>query len=138
MAVPHVRFGHIAFRTADAERSVRWYGEAFGARRVFHAPQEGERQELMFLEFSKGQYVELFTRGVEREKPPLDRVGYQHFCLVVEDLDQALEHLATMKVFPQRPPRQGRSHYRIAFIADPDGNLIELMEISPQSAICRD
>jgi len=40
-----------------------------------------------------------------------------------------------MDVHPQRPPREGRSHYRIAFISDPDGNVIELMQISPQPAI---
>jgi catechol 2,3-dioxygenase-like lactoylglutathione lyase family enzyme len=50
-----VRFGHVALRTADVERVVRWYDEAFGAKRAFHAPREGERQELMFLEFHKGQ-----------------------------------------------------------------------------------
>jgi catechol 2,3-dioxygenase-like lactoylglutathione lyase family enzyme len=30
-----VRFGHVALRTADAERIVHWYDEAFGAKRVF-------------------------------------------------------------------------------------------------------
>ncbi len=58
-----VRFGHVALRTADVERIVRWYDEAFGAKRVFHASREGERQELMFLEFHKGQYIEIFANG---------------------------------------------------------------------------
>jgi hypothetical protein len=31
--------------------------------------------------------------------------------------------------------REGRAHYRIAFDADPDGNVIELMEIRQDSAI---
>ncbi len=42
-----------------------------------------------------------------------------------------------MNVQPQRPVREGRSQYRIAFISDPDGNLIELMQIRPESAIYR-
>jgi len=50
-----VRFGHVALRTADVERIVRWYADAFGAKKVFHAPRDGERQELMFLEFAKGR-----------------------------------------------------------------------------------
>ena len=137
MAIPPLRFGHVAFRVSDVERSVRWYNDAFGARRVFHAPRDGERQELMFLEFAKGQFIELFTGGIEPIKAPANGIGYQHFCLSVDDLTQMLEHLASMNVHPQRPPRPGRSHYTIAFVSDPDGNVIELMEITPQSAIYR-
>ena len=48
-----------------------------------------------------------------------------------------LDHLAGMNVYPECPPRVGRSHYLIAFIADPDGNIIELMQIFPESAIYR-
>jgi lactoylglutathione lyase len=68
---------------------------------------------------------------------PRNAIGYQHFCLAVDDLNQMLEHLAAMNVYPERPPRVGRSHYLIAFVADPDVNIIELMEISPESAIYR-
>ena len=137
MTIPALRFGHVAFRVADVERSVRWYDDAFGARRVFHAPKDGERQELMFLEFAKGQFVEVFTNGQEKVETPINAIGYQHFCLAVDDLNQMLEHLAAMNVYPKRPPRVGRSHYLIAFVADPDGNIIELMEIKPESAIYR-
>src|SRR5258706_5886621 len=85
MAISGVRFGHVAFRVADVERAVCWYGDAFGARRVFHAPEDGGRQELMFLEFAKGQYIEIFTRGTDRVATPPAMIGYQHFCLVVDD-----------------------------------------------------
>ena len=138
MAISGVRFGHVAFRVADVERAVRWYGDAFGARRVFHAPEDGGRQELMFLEFAKGQYIEIFTHGTDRVPTPPAMIGYQHFCFVVDDIHQALAHLATMNVLPQRPVREGRSHYLITFIADPDDNVIELMQITPQSAIYRE
>jgi lactoylglutathione lyase len=138
MAISGVRFGHVAFRVADVERAVRWYGDAFGARKVFHALPDGERQELMFLEFSKGQFIEIFTNGTERTQVPASAIGYQHFCLVVDDINEALQHLAAMNVHPQRPPRLGRSHYLIAFITDADDNVIELMQMLPQSAIYRD
>ena len=132
-----VRFGHVALRTADVERIVRWYDDAFGAKRVFHAPRDGERQELMFLEFHQGQYIEIFANGKPHDALPTDAIGYQHFCLIVDDIDETLKHLAAMNVQPHRPAREGRSHYRIAFINDPDGNLIELMQIRPESAIYR-
>jgi catechol 2,3-dioxygenase-like lactoylglutathione lyase family enzyme len=138
MATTGVRFGHVALRTADVERIVRWYDDAFGAKRVFHAPRDGERQELMFLEFAKGQYIEIFTNGKAKVEPPADGIGYLHLCLLVDDIDETLRHLAAMNVHPQRAAPEGRSHYRIAFISDPDGNVIELMLIRPESALYRD
>ncbi len=137
MAIPELRFGHVAFRVSNVERSVQWYKDAFGADRVFHAPRDGERQELMFLEFARGQFIELFTGGIETVKTAPNTIGYQHFCLAVDNLEKMLAHLAAMNVHPHRPPRPGRSNYTIAFVSDPDGNIIELMEISPQSAIYR-
>jgi lactoylglutathione lyase len=137
MAIAGVRFGHVAFKVSDVERSVRWYADAFGAKKVYHAEAQGERPELMFLEFNKGQFVELFSGGKNMMPSPPDPIGYLHFCLLVDDLDRALEHLATLNVKPARK-FIGRAQQRIAFISDPDGNSIELMEIPPESAIYRD
>jgi hypothetical protein len=52
----------------------------------------------MFLEFHKGQYLEIFTNGKARADQPADAIGYQHFCLIVDDIDARLEHLAAMNV----------------------------------------
>ena len=111
MAISGVRFTHVAFRASDLERSIRWYEDAFGARKVFHAQQQGERSELLFLEFAKGQFIELFTNGKTKVQQPPDAIGYQHFCLVVDDLEQALQHLAGMNVHPHRGPFAGRAQY---------------------------
>ena len=72
----------------------------------------------------------------ERAFAPPEPIGYVHFCVVVDDLEQALEHLAEMGVKPERE-FIGRAAQRIAFINDPEGNSIELMEIPPESAIYR-
>ena len=122
----------------DLERSIRWYEDCLQREKVFHAKQEGERPELLFLEFAKGQFVELFTNGKTKVQQPPDAIGYQHFCLVVDDLEQALQQLASVNVYPHRGPFAGRAQYRIAFISDPDGNIIELMQIQPGSPIYRE
>jgi hypothetical protein len=79
--------------------------------------------------------VELFTNGKTKVQQPPDAIGYQHFCLVVDDLEQALQHLAGINVHPHRGPFAGGAQYRIAFISDPHGNIIELMQIQPESPI---
>ena len=134
MSIDGLRFGHVAFRVSDVERSVSWYGEAFGAKKIYHVEAQGDRPELMFLEFARGQCVELFPGGKNMLPSPADPVGYIHFCLVLDNLEQALEHLAKLNI---RPDRKfiGRAKQRIAFVSDPDGNSIELMEIPPESAI---
>jgi lactoylglutathione lyase len=137
MSIKGVRFGHVAFKVADVDRSVRWYGDAFGAKKVYHVEAQGERPELMFLEFCKGQFVELFSGGKNMLPSPPDPIGYIHFCLQVDNLEQALEHLARMNVKPKRK-FIGRAQQRIAFISDPDGNSIELMEIPQGTPIYRD
>jgi hypothetical protein len=42
-----------------------------------------------------------------------------------------------MDVKPDRGPFTGRAGHQIAFISDPDANLIELMQIPPDSPIYR-
>ena len=136
MTIAGLRFGHVAFKVADTERSVRWYADAFGAKKIYHVEAQGERPELMFLEFANGQCIELFPGGKNMLASPPDPIGYIHFCLVLDNLEQALEYLAKMNIKPERK-FIGRAKQRIAFVADPDGNSIELMEIPPESEIYR-
>jgi catechol 2,3-dioxygenase-like lactoylglutathione lyase family enzyme len=136
MTIAGLRFGHVAFKVADAERSARWYADAFGAKKIYHAEAQGDRPELMFLEFANGQCIELFPGGKNLLASPPDPIGYIHFCLVLDDLERVLAHLATMNIKPERN-FIGRAKQRIAFISDPDGNSIELMEIPPESEIYR-
>jgi len=137
VAIKGVRFGHVAFKVTDVERSIRWYDEALGAKLIYRVEAGGGRPELMFLEFSSGQCVELFSGGKNMLPSPPDAIGYVHFCLVIENLEQALDHLAKMNIKPDRK-FIGRAQQRIAFITDPDGNSIELMEIPPESPIYRE
>lgn len=136
MAIAGLRFGHVAFKVADVERSIRWYDDVFGAKVIYRVAASGERPELMFLEFANGQCIELFPGGKNIMPSPPGPIGYIHFCLVLDNLEQALEHLAKMNIKPERK-FIGRAKQRIAFISDPDGNSIELMEIPPESEIYR-
>ena len=68
-------------------------------------PREG-RQELMFLEFHQGQYTEIFIKANhERINPPTGSAVSLLPGLIVDDIDETLNHLAVMDVHPQRPAR---------------------------------
>ena len=134
---PAVRFHHVAFRVRDFDASIRWFGEAFGAEEFFRASREDGSPQLVYLEFGPGQFVELFPNGKNPIEQPADPIGYGHFCLRVDDLDATLKHLATLGVEPLAAPRTGTAGQKLAFIKDPDGNRIELMEIPAGSKIYR-
>ena len=132
-----LHFGHVAFRVRDLEASIRWYEAAFGAQEAFRANRDDGSPQLVYVEFAPGQFVELFPDGKNPIEQPPDPIGYGHYCLLVDDLDATLAHLAELGVTPANPPRTGRAGQRLAFVADLDGNRIELMEIPPDSPIYR-
>jgi len=121
-------FVHTCVRVRDIDASARFY-EALGFEErgrlnfdsaynvYFGLPGDGDRLEL--------------TVNVGREEPyPLGE-GYNHFAITAEDLDGLLGRLAELGVEPEKPPYRpgGRDDLpRIAFIADPDGYRIELIE----------
>ncbi|HEY8598263.1 MAG TPA: VOC family protein [Thermomicrobiales bacterium] len=132
-----VRLGHVAFRVRDLEASIAWYAAAFGAREAFRANREDGTPQLVYIELVPGQFIEFFPGGKNRPEESSAPLGYAHTCLLVDDLAATLERLATLGVTPTAPPRAGRAGQQLAFIADPDGNAIELMAIPPDSPIYR-
>jgi lactoylglutathione lyase len=122
------RLVHTCVRVRDADASVRFY-RALGfeergrlnfasAYNVYLGlPGDGDRLEL--------------TVNVGRDEPYDLGDGYNHVAVAVEDLDAALAHLADIGVQPEKPPyRPGDRDDlpRIAFVADPDGYRVELID----------
>ena len=132
-----LKFNHVAFRVRDFDASIEWYGKAFGATEAFRATKDDGSPQLVYLEFAQGQFIELFPEGKNPIEQPKDPIGYGHYCVTVSDLDAALSHLKTLGIEPTMTPRVGRANQKLTFIADPDGNRIELMEIPPGSPVHR-
>jgi lactoylglutathione lyase len=129
-----VRFNHVAFRVQDVARSLAFYEGVLGFREAFRVYHPDGRLGLIYVQFGPDQFVELFEGGPEGRQadPPAQGSGYLHFCITVEDLDQALATLRAHGV-PAGEPRTGTSGARIYFIEDPDGNKIELAELNAGS-----
>ena len=130
-------FNHVAFRVRDFQASIDWYAKAFGASEAFRANKDDGTPQLVYLELARGQFIELFPDGKNPIEQPKDPIGYGHFCMTVGDLDAAVKHLASLGVETTMAPRVGRAGQKLTFIADPDGNRIELMEIPQGSPIHR-
>lgn len=120
---------HTCLRVRDPEASVRFYA-ALGFEPRGRLNFETAYNIYLGLP-GAGDQLEL-TVNVGRDEPYDLGEGYNHVALTVEDLDAVLAKLrAEEGVEPEREPYRpgGRDDLpRIAFVADPDGYRIELID----------
>jgi lactoylglutathione lyase len=119
---------HTCVRVRDVDASVRFY-RALGFEESGRLNFESAYNVYMGLP-GDGDRLEL-TVNVGREQPYDLGDGYNHVAVTVEDLDRTLADLAELGVEPEKPPYKpgGREELpNIAFVADPDGYRIELID----------
>lgn len=127
---------HVGLSVADLDAQSAWYVHTFGLRAStpFEIAPLGLRG--VFVVGDEGFALELLERAGSRPGPrPRDSAealltqGYGHICLRVTDVDAthagALANGALERMAPQGSPEPG---VRMSFLADPEGNLIELLD----------
>ena len=117
---------HTCYRIGNIDRSVAFY-EALGFEEVGRMPIRDEAINVFMGLPGDGPRLELtYNHGVDAYELG---TGYNHIAITAEDLDATLERLAEQGIQPEKPPysvREGGS--RLAFVRDPDGYRIELIE----------
>ena len=119
---------HTCLRVRDPEASVAFY-RALGFEQRGRLNFETAYNVYLGLP-GDGDRLEL-TVNVGRDEPYDLGDGYNHVALTVDDLDATLAALAEIGVQPEKPPyRPGDRDDlpRIAFVADPDGYRVELID----------
>ncbi|MBV8218636.1 MAG: VOC family protein [Solirubrobacterales bacterium] len=122
------RYVHTCIRVRDPEASERFY-EALGFERRGRLNFETAYNVYMGLP-GEGDVLELTVNRGHNEPYDLG-TGYNHIALTVDDIDDVLATLKPLGVQPEKPPYRpgGREDLPIiAFVADPDGYRIELIE----------
>jgi catechol 2,3-dioxygenase len=124
--------GHIVLYVRDVERSSGFYRDVLGWRQVL--PEPGQPSQLpmaMFSAPSGRTHHELLLIEVGPDaaaQPQGKRVGLYHFGLKVGDSDDELRE-ALSRLQEAGTPVLGASDHTVThslYIADPDGNEIEL------------
>jgi lactoylglutathione lyase len=121
-------FLHTCYRIGDIDSSVAFY-EKLGFAEIGRMPIGDEainvfmglEENVPILELTYNHGVDGYELGT----------GYNHIALAVGDLDGTLAGLAGQGIEPEKPPYRpgGRTTgSRIAFVRDPDGYRIELVE----------
>jgi lactoylglutathione lyase len=129
--------GHAALAVHDLEASLAFY-RTLGIEESFRLNHADGSLMLVYLHVAGDRFIELFPGGPE---PAADRVhSFRHLCLLTDDLRGTVEHLRGQGIAIERELKEGLDTNLQAWIRDPDGNAIELMQISetsPQREVAR-
>jgi glyoxylase I family protein len=142
MADPVARLDHVGLVVGDLAAEAAWYCDVFGLSRELTARVEALELSIeMLIHPGYGYRVELLHRpgAVPGSKPanPAEaalRHGYGHVAFDVSDLDDAYERAVARGARPVMPPGPSpEAGVRMAFVADPEDNLVELLQRPPRA-----
>lgn len=131
MTVNAVRLNHAVLYVADLERSIAFYGQAFGMSVMAREP----RANAAFLRLPRsGNHHDLGLFGVGAQAPrPRGSIGLYHLAWqvdTIEELEQARLTLANLGAYT------GESSHgatKSIYAQDPDGNEFEVMWMLPRA-----
>jgi catechol 2,3-dioxygenase-like lactoylglutathione lyase family enzyme len=134
-----MRGHHAAVRVPDFEAEKRWFVEKLDFRVIHEWPYEDQHLAYVGPANDDGFYVEILGDGDPGPKPKeryadlsdsLRYAGFHHVCFQVDDVDAMVAELrrrgVTIVTESFVLPVIDR---RLAFFADPFGNLFELAEV---------
>ena len=121
---------HTCYRITDIDRSVSFY-EKLGFKEIGRLPIRDEAVNVFMGLPDDGARLELtFNHG--QTEPYEIGTGYGHIAVTIDDMDGALERLATDGIEPEKPPYTvSDGGPRLCFVRDPDDYRIELIEGDP-------
>ena len=126
--------GHVAFRVTDLDRALDFYCGVLGFREAFRLDREDLPSPwIVYIQVAPGHFIELFPGATKVGPQPGEDAGYNHFCLLVDDIDATVRQLAERGLPIEGAPIKGIDNNYQYWVADPDGNRIELMQITAES-----
>jgi len=132
------KLAHLNFVTNDLEKIIDFYVNKLGMNVKFTLDNKEGKQFGYYFACGDTTFLEFFDQAMAAEvwggKVEELAIGtcYKHFCLEVTGLDEFCKTLKARGV-ESSPIALGMDNSRQAWIADPDGNAIELMEYGPSS-----
>lgn len=138
-AFADVRGHHVALRVKDFDIAKRWYIEKLDFRVIHEWPYADEQLAYLAPATDDHFMIELLGGGDPLPIDPpaysdlgdsLRHAGFHHFCLNVRDIEATVAELRNRGVTVVTEPfKLDAINRKLAFFADPFGNLIELAQI---------
>jgi catechol 2,3-dioxygenase-like lactoylglutathione lyase family enzyme len=124
--------GHINVKVRDFKTSVKFY-ETLGFKPFLELTDEDHKPWIIYLRFDDNLYLELIGGAGPAPAPGPEITGFNHLCITVDGIEKAAKELEAAGIPLMNPlnTKRGLDNNRGAWVADPDGNRIELMEMAP-------
>ena len=143
---------HTGFNVSDMERSLEFYRDLLGLEITNDLVFEGEILQQMTAQKNPRAHIVFLGNGDSRHMleliqwlspigeptnlPATNGVGLSHLGLRVDNVDEFYNSLSARGVRFINPPavREGAVYPRpqkLCLMKDPDGNVIELIELAP-------
>jgi lactoylglutathione lyase len=125
-------FVHVSIRTSNIERSIDFYSRFFGLKVLRRMEIKQNNAEIAFLQDPKGEGCTLELTYLHNQKkftqPEYEERLFDHLGFEVADMNKTVAALRNENITITDEPFNLNSKTTIAFIEDPDGTLIELIE----------
>ncbi len=134
------QLAHLCFYTNQLDRMVAFYRDVLGCPVKFTMRDKEGFEFGYYMTTGRTTFIEIFdqARAIKQwggNLVPLqshDGDRYRHFSFEVTGLEAYCEQLRAKGV-EVTPVKMEMDHSKQAWLKDPDGNAIELMEYTPQS-----
>lgn len=123
--------GHLNLRVHDLDAMAHFYRDQVGFQEMTRLKRDNGDTWLIYLRITDDQYLELMTGAETTMAPPDGPAGVTHFCFTIDDLDAEKVRLSAAGIELTSEIKLGQDGNRGAWIVDPEGNRIELMEMAP-------
>jgi lactoylglutathione lyase len=124
-----MHLGHVAYGVKDLDATLRFYCDGLGFTRLFDMKNEAGEVATVYLKVNEREFIEIFAKH-EDQGP---NGSYKHLCLHTDDIEKELAELSVRGINAEGPVKKGMSGSLMAWLTDPDGNRIELMQLLPDS-----
>lgn len=126
-------FTHTSIRTSNIDKSINFYTRLMGLKLLSRREIPQNDAEIAFLQDpgGKGARLELtfFRKQKNFVQAEYEERVFDHIAFEIKDMDETLSVMRKSKVtISDEPYKLGPTGPVIAFIEDPDGTLIELIE----------
>ncbi len=124
-------FLHASIRTSNMDRTVAFYTEVLGMELVRQKAVAERRMQISFLESGGGHQIEVIRYAGQAafQVPSYEERVFDHLAFEVDDMDVVLTMCEKKDgEVVERPFHLPGSSSTYAFIQDPDGVTIEIIQ----------
>ena len=126
-------YAHVAIKVLDLDKSLDFYVNKLGFAEMMRLHNKDGSTWLVYLRITDTQYLEVFPGAEGDRAPGWNANGMNHMCLESDDVAALVKELENVGIPLLMPLKLALDGNWQAWIEDPDGNRIELMQMDKNS-----